>query len=105
MTNIVYFQSEEGFYHEVLEEAPSRNAEGMKALKEQKEYEDIEVFLDNAWIPGRRVPAPSEHKVTFSVISFDDGRDVRNLLWRILQDAREDRDMLRKLPWIRMEKE
>lgn len=99
---MVYFQSTKGFVHEVSDDQPARKKiDGkMGPIKEMAQGEDIEVFLESAWVPGYVKPQPTNFKFMVECVSFGD----ENAVWRALETVL--RDFHGKpnspIPWIKI---
>jgi len=101
--NILYFRSEKGRYHELLETTPARGAEQkLEYLRDQPFFDTIEVYIGSTWVKGERVAPPKEHLVTVSVVAFASEGEIHRAVAEAIGQARELEENRDTLTWYKM---
>jgi hypothetical protein len=95
---ILYFHStKDERYHELSGDRPARKDGALGLLKDMKEGDDIEVFIESGWIPGWVCCQPNVFKFEIECVSFEDEKTVHGVIHDGLIKNYNARNS--KLPW------
>jgi hypothetical protein len=102
MKKTIYFQSKrDEYFHELGDDYPARTKDGTHGkLGDMLEHDDIEVFINSAWVAGWVRNPPTTFDFRVSVVSFEPETEV----WKTLEGALSKFHGMRNspMPWTKI---
>lgn len=95
---MIYFHSSnDERYHELAGDRPARKEGNLGLLKDMKEGDEIEVFIESGWVPGWVCCEPTTFNFQVSCVSFEDEGKVASAIHRTLEPFHHSKNS--PIPW------